>query len=404
MKPVTFLGRDRLAKWGMALVLLVATPSGLLMAQEFSDRNTSPATGTAQVVAQGLAEMPTGDLVWRLVEREALPRAEAESGERVTGWVFAREESIILTDVDDNDPVDVARLAPGEAYLVQAGTDQIRASDSDSATTYLSFELVPAEQAQSTGNGTLIWTTAAFSPPDGLRDLDLVANSLPAGTESEIPFLGGQIAIVAVDGVIEVTTADGTSTILSAGQAEVFDSGVSISNDGSQSGGGVNAFAPHFQAGEGEAIYFAAVIGQEVIPTSELDEVEPTATATSTPSSEVPPTAAPVEPTPVDPTPVPPTVDEPTRVTEEPSPTPTVPGRQDLESDNDQDRLTLRDENRFGTNPELWDTDGDGLSDGQEVRLGTKPLSTDSDGDGYSDYTEVVAETDPLDPESFPRR
>ena len=396
MEPTTYSSRRRLLRWGAALLVLAITPAGLLTAQEFSDRNTSPASGTAQVVAQGLTELPDGDLVWRLVEREALPRLDAETGERVTGWVFAREESIILMNEIGDELVDVARLAPGEAYLVQGGTKQSRASESDEPATYLSFELVPADLADSTGSGRLIWATSAFTPPDGQRDLDLVANRLPMGQSSEIPFLGGQIAIVAVDGVLEVTSADGTTVTLSAGEAEVFETGVTVTSGGNQSAGGINAFAPSFQAGEGEAIYFAAVIGQEVIPTSQLDEVTPTATNEPPPP---PPTEAPVEPTVA--------VEEPTAtatVPEEPTPTATTPSRGDLASDLDQDGLTLRDEIARGTDPKLWDTDGDGLSDGNEVRIGTDPLKTDTDGDGFSDYAEVVAETDPLDPAKFPLR
>jgi hypothetical protein len=368
------------------MLIVFGAPAGILTAQEFSDRNTSPAAGSAQVVAQGLTELPDGELVWRLVEREALPRDQAEPGERVTGWVFAREEAIILTNTDGSDPVDVARLAPGEAYLVQQGTNQSRASDGEAATTYLSFELVPAERAQSTGSGRLLWATSAFTPPDGQRDLDLVANRLPVGAQSDIPYLGGQIAIVAVDGVIEVTQANGETVTLSAGEAEVFDTGVTISSGGSQAGGGVNAFAPHLQAADGEATYFAAVIGHEVVPTVDLDNSPPT----NTPGPPAP-TLAPVEPTPA-------------VVVEEPTPTEEVVGREDLASDLDQDGLRLREERSYGTNPDLWDTDGDGLSDGNEIQIGTDPLLVDTDSDGFSDYAEVVAETDPLSARSFPSR
>lgn len=383
MKPGIFAGRGRVARWGLVILFMLGAPAGILTAQEFSDRNISPATGTAQVVAQGLTELPDGELVWRLVERTAQPRGVAEPGTRTTSWVFAREESILLTSMDSGEPVDIARLAPGEAFLVQGGTNQIRASEGDAPATYLTFELVPASQASSTGSGRLIWATSAFTAPDGQRDLDLVANRLPTGAQTEIPFLGGQIAIVAVDGVLEVTTADGVITTLSAGEAEVFETGVTIVSGGNQSGSGVNAFAPHFQAGSGESIYFAAVIGQEVFPTSRLDEITPT-------PEPAPPTASSIEPTPV-------------VVVEDPTPTPEPDNPRDLDTDADQDGLTLREERRLGTNPNLWDTDGDGLSDGHEVMLGTDPLKVDTDGDGYSDYTEVVNETDPLDPDSFPR-
>ena len=160
----------------------------------------------------------------------------------------------------------------------------------------------------------------------------------------------------------------------------MFETGVTIASGGNQASSGVNAFAPHFQAGSGEAIYFAAVIGQEVIPTVRLDEITPT-------PEPPPPTVAPIEPTEV-------------VVIEEPTPTPVPDNPRELATDRDQDGLTMRDERRLGTDPNLWDTDGDGLSDGHEVQLGTNPLMVDTDGDGVSDYTEVVNETDPLDPDS----
>lgn len=373
-------GRGRLVKWSLALLLLVGTPAGMITAQQLADRNLSPAVGSAQVVAQGLLDFPDGPLIWRFVERQALPRGEAQPGTRVSGWVFAREESILIINVDDDTLTDVARLAPGEAYFVPAGTNQIRASESDQATTYVSFELVPAELAQSTGSGRLLYTTDAFTAPEGLRDTDLVANVLPFGATSEIPHLGGQIAILAAEGVIEVTAADGAVTVLSAGETAVFDSAVTITGGGSASTGGVNALAPLYQASDGAAVYFAAVIGQEVIPSSEFTR------ATEEP------TIAPEEPTATTP---PPPVEE---------PTPTSPPAEEppLESDFDQDGLTARDERVYGTDPNNWDTDGDGLGDGHEIQLGTDPLKPDTDGDGFTDYEEVVAETDPLSPRSHP--
>ncbi|WP_462159442.1 DUF4214 domain-containing protein [Pseudoalteromonas sp. GB56] len=59
--------------------------------------------------------------------------------------------------------------------------------------------------------------------------------------------------------------------------------------------------------------------------------------------------------------------------------------------DSDSDGLSDGQEvNDLGTNPLLLDTDGDGLSDGDEVNTHlSNPLNVDSDGDGINDFDEV---------------
>lgn len=113
---------ERLVRWALAVVVLLGTPAGVYATRQALNDNQSPAEGTAQVVAQGLAKLPRGKLVWRVVERVAKPRGEAEPGARVNGYVLAQEESILLINVVNGQLVHMARLAPGEAYAVQDGT------------------------------------------------------------------------------------------------------------------------------------------------------------------------------------------------------------------------------------------------------------------------------------------
>lgn len=373
MEPGKLPMRHRLGRWGIALLVLAATPTGLIAAQQVLDEDVSPAQGGAQVVAQGLSELPDGALVWRIVERQALPRGEAQPGDRVTSYVIAREESILLTNVDDNGVMtDVAYLAPGEAYLVPEGTSQIRSSLTDQPATYISFELVPADSADQTGSGTLLFTTSSFEAPDGLRDVDLVANVLGMGDESTIPYTGGPVSVFATDGVIDITNVDnGETTTLQPGEMGIFNSEITIRGAGAASVPGVRAFAPLTQAGDNDSVYFASVIGQEVIPSAEFT---PT-TATPTPSPTQEPVIV-VEPTqpPVDDSTPEPTLEPTTEPTVEPTVTPTP----DLQSDDDQDGLIYRYERLYGTDPNNPDTDGDNWSDGEEIQYETDPLDPNS--------------------------
>jgi hypothetical protein len=361
--------RHRIGRWGIALFVLAAAPAGLIAAQQTIQDNVSPAQGAAQVVAQGLSELPEGDLVWRIVERQALPRGEAQPGERVTSYVIARDETILLTNVVDGNMVDVAYLAPGEAFLVPEGTSQIRSSLTDQPATYISFELVPAASADQTGSGTLLFTTSTFQAPSGLRDVDLVANVLRQGDESVIPYTGGPVAVFATDGVIDIISNDtGETATLQPGEMAVFNGDVTIRGAGAASVPGVRAFAPLLQGADDAAVYFASVIGQEVIP-SEVFAAE-TATPSPTPTQEVvvvqeQPTEIPTE----EPT------SEPTiEPTAEPTIEPTATATPPLGSDLDQDGLIYRTERAIGTDPNNPDTDGDGWTDGEEYQYETDPL------------------------------
>ncbi len=73
----------------------------------------------------------------------------------------------------------------------------------------------------------------------------------------------------------------------------------------------------------------------------------------------------------------------------------------EINTDVDNDGVTLAAEAAAGTSPGNPDTDGDGLSDGYEVRHGLNPLvadaNLDGDGDGLSNAEEFRRGTDPAD-------
>lgn len=283
--------------WLVVLIALIALPTGLVTARQLGSGRQSPATGRAQVVTQGVSALPDGDVVWRVVERTARPRAEAPSGQRVLGFILATEEPVLLTNVTPTGEEDVARLAPGESYLVKQGTRQIRASLTDQPTKYISIELVPAADARDTNGGNLLFVSDPFAAPQGERDIDLVRNVLLRGDTATLPDTGENVAILATEGAIDITPASGRGRSLDAGEGAVFASGdleIAPATPSASMAGGVRALSSltsSLQTGSGvEAAYVVAVIGPEIPP-------KPTA---------VPPTSTPVPPATATSTPAPP--------------------------------------------------------------------------------------------------
>ncbi len=73
-------------------------------------------------------------------------------------------------------------------------------------------------------------------------------------------------------------------------------------------------------------------------------------------------------------------------------------GISDLNDDNDNDKLSNKQELQYGTNPTESDTDNDGISDYEEIfTYETNPLIDDTDNDFLTDYFEIfVSGTNPL--------
>jgi hypothetical protein len=295
----------------LLLVAVLITPIGAVVAGQLTSNTGSPATGHAQVITQGIAEMAGQDVVWRLVERTAQPRTVATFGDQVLGFVLASEEPILLTNATGLGDENVARLAPGEAFLVNAGTRQKRASMTDQAVVYLSLELVPRSDVNLVGEGRLVFTTDAFTAPTGSHDLDLVRDVLTEQEQTIIPDSGQSNVILASEGAIDVVPSVGQMQTLQAGEAGIFQGELLIR----PAAGALNADKPLLAAmtqplaqnttGPRTA-FVAGVIGVEIPPV-------PTDTPTPVPAQ---PTTPPVAPTLV---PVSPEI----QPTDTPSPTPT---------------------------------------------------------------------------------
>lgn len=290
---------NRQSRWGsrillIGLLLLVLSPFGFAAGRSLIRLDDpSPAVGRAQVITQGIAELPGDEYVMRVVRRIAPPLGDAKIGRRALGYALATDEPIMITEVTGDDQYrDVARIAPGEAYMTALeGTRQIRASLSGQPTEYTGIEFVVPDQAQNVGTGTLLYVSDPLSTPSGQHDLDLVRNVLAQQDVASVPDTGGQILVLATDGAIDIVSKRTPGLHLDAGESAIFNAEELEIRPSETSAYGVPAnqlasLTNFLQSDNAAAGYVVVVIGPEVPKTG-----EPTSTAPTTPTTPAIPAA-----------------------------------------------------------------------------------------------------------------
>ena len=209
-----------------------AAPIVLLLALAFSlfglatpgaarqvDLEYSPASGPAQVIAQGVVALPVGDVVWRTVRTRALPPQDAPFEERPLGFVLASSGPLLLVDQQSGAQI---RLGTGEAALVPAGAIQQRSSLGPQPVSYLSLELVGVDATPPPADATVLQPGQPFPSPGGLHDLDLLGATLIAGEAFTIPDSGAKNVVLITGGAANVGRPGGEAVVLLAGEAASF--------------------------------------------------------------------------------------------------------------------------------------------------------------------------------------
>jgi hypothetical protein len=296
----------------------------------------SPASGHAQVIAQGLVNFDDGPYAWN----------RTEVGVETTARQFLAETATLLLAGDSSVHVHGAegtwvRLAAGEATFRTAGSTAALRSGVPAALDAIAVG--PAAAGQ----------TGAFTPGGGAHDVDLLRDVLAAGESLLLP--AGLPAFV----LVTAGALDDDGTTLESGSATLVAGGHSLVN----------------RAEADPATVVVALIGPTLTtatPTSVTTSTAASAVATTVPSGTNAPTTAPPMAT--------------TTVAQAPV-------------DSDDDGLTDVEEANLGTNPNDQDSDDDGLNDGREhFDIGTDPADPDSDGDGRSDGGEMFGTDFPSDP------
>jgi hypothetical protein len=214
------------------------------------DQTFSPASGPAQVIAQGVSALPAGDVVWRTVRTRAPLPADAPFEERPLGFVLASTGPLLLVDQATGEQV---RLGMGEAALTRAGTVQQRSSLAAQPVSYLSIELVAVDAAPPPADATVLQPGQPFPAPAGLHDLDLLSAALGQGESFTIPDSGAKNVVLITDGAAGVGRGEGDPVVLLAGEAASFSGALDISP---APDGGEEAFVS----------FVVAMIGPEVLP------------------------------------------------------------------------------------------------------------------------------------------
>jgi hypothetical protein len=313
------------------ICIAIAIPAGIATAYQLAPPPTSPATGHAQVVTQGIAGFSDQQMVWRVVQRTAQPRWEAKATRSVLGFVLASEEPVLLTNVtDNNQKQDVARLGVGESFWVKGGVKQIRASMGDHPVTYLSLEVVREADANEVGRDTLLLKSDPFTPPDGERDVDLVRNVLRLNENATLPDTGSSVFILATDGAIDILPGSGGQpTTLQAGESGIFSGPLQIkavqpSGEGVGQIAAVGLTSTLLQEASNSAGYIVAAIGTDIPPVpTRTPESTASPTASTTTTSTGVPTIEPATESPTEFSTDIPTVETTLPPTETPTETPT---------------------------------------------------------------------------------
>jgi len=243
----------------IAMVLLsIVFPAQALAQKDDAATATSPATGHAAVIAQGVEPLPDETVRWQ-VENISINPVGAPFGVEGPGFVVADRMPLLVT----NRLQEVVRLAPGEATFVSAGGATVASLSNSIAkakTIFVNSASVDADDALFAGD--------SFAAPEGRRDIDLVRDVLKPNEHSKITNGDVPAGILVLKGSITVENTDGDKLDLSAGKAGELSGPLSIT-----------------ASGQSSASFVVGVIGPEI----ETSVIEP-ATSTSTPTMVAPET------------------------------------------------------------------------------------------------------------------
>src|SRR5215213_11861879 len=175
--------RTRIILASACLIVLLAAPAAAMAFLQSPDE-PSPASGTAQVVAQNVMLIDATDLVWQIVERTGPLPANAATLTSDLGFLIV-ESGVLL--VEDRTSGVQGRLPAGEAMVTDARDEQIRIGLGADAAMYRELTLVGAATASGAEDENLLFRSDPFAGTGARHDVDLVQDTLAAGAQLTLP-------------------------------------------------------------------------------------------------------------------------------------------------------------------------------------------------------------------------
>jgi hypothetical protein len=214
----------------------------------------SPASGHAEVIAQGVSALPA-NAVWRVVFHSINPGSAAELAPGGPGFVLADTGGVVAQDGNR-----LSLLAPAEAAF-QAGTKKVRFLPiGEGPAGIFAIDLVAPDSADDASGGVPVYASAEFTPPTGSRDVDLVRDLLAPGEATTVIGNESPVLVLVTLGAVRIEASDGSSASLKVGEAATFSGDVVITGDG-----------------QAPASIVAGVIGREVSATTGTPGATPAA-------------------------------------------------------------------------------------------------------------------------------
>ena len=185
----------------------------------------SPASGHAQIIAQGIASVP-GDAAWRVVFHSVDPGGIAELPAGGPGFILVDTGGVFVDDADR--PV---LLAPAEATFHAAPVTRLTTIGERPAGIF-ALDLVPPEAADDAGDGIPVFASAPFEAPEGTRDIDLVRDLLEPGESTTVIGNEAPVLVLVTLGAVRAEATDGSAASLRVGEAATFSGDIVLTAEG----------------------------------------------------------------------------------------------------------------------------------------------------------------------------
>jgi hypothetical protein len=199
----------------------------------------SPASGHAQVIAQGVAALPA-EAAWRAVFHSVEPGEETALPAGGPGFLLVDTGGVLLGGAGA--PV---LLAPSEAAFHGETATRLTPVGERPAGLF-TIDLVAPAATQDAGAGIPVFASEPFSAPAGARDVDLVRDLLEPGEATTVIGNESPVLLLVTLGAVQVEATDGSSATLRVGEAGTFSGDVVVT-----------------AGGQAPSTFVAAVIGRE---------------------------------------------------------------------------------------------------------------------------------------------